>query len=208
MLNKLKYCRLLLFILLCSFLLSSCATPTPHTRTNICSIFRQYPKWLWATEKTFKRWGVPVHVQMAIMYQESRFVARNKPPRTKLLGFIPWFRPSTAYGYSQALDSTWKVYKRSAGRHFVSRSSFSDASDFIGWFADQTRRRTGMSKWNTYGLYLAYHEGIGGYIKHTYRRKPWLIKVARKVKMRGDIYWTQLHHCYKSLKKEPWWRFW
>lgn len=189
-------------------LLQSCAAPTPHRTRNICSIFRQYPTWLWAAEKTFKRWGLPVHVQMAIIYQESHFVAKNKPPRTKLLGFIPWFRPTSAYGYSQALDSTWKVYKRATGRHLVSRSDFGDTLDFIGWYAHEIRRRTGMSMWNTYGIYLAYHEGIGGYIKGTYRHKPWLIRVAKKVKMRGDIYWTQLHHCYQSLKKKPWWRFW
>ena len=53
-------------------------------------------------------WGSPIPVMMAIMHQESRFQADAKPPRKKLLGFIPGSRLSSAYGYSQAKTAPGK----------------------------------------------------------------------------------------------------
>ena len=41
---------------------------------------------------------------MAIIKQESSFIADAKPDRRKLLGFIPWKRKSSARGYAQAID--------------------------------------------------------------------------------------------------------
>jgi hypothetical protein len=189
-------------------LLSACATPRPNNVNNICGIFKQYPKWYWATKEVEKRWHVPVSVQMAIIYQESRFQATAQPARTKLLGFIPWTRPSTAYGYTQALDSTWARYKKSVGGFFSSRDEFSDAVDFIGWYAYKAHRRAGIPRNNAYKLYLAYHEGVGGYERRTYLKKPWLMQVAKKVKKRADLYHVQLTRCQSQLKRKPWYHFW
>ena len=189
--------------------LSACTTARPNNISNICSMFEQYPDWYWAIRQSSKKWGMPPHVIMAIIHQESHFNATIKPPRRYLLGFIPWFRPSTAYGYSQALDGTWAIYKKATGKSFISRDNFADAVDFIAWFGRQARARAGISLWNTYGQYLAYHEGVGGYLKGTYRKKLWLMRVAKQVKLQGDIYWKQLRRLSTvSLKTKPWWRFW
>ncbi len=144
-----------------------------------------------------RRWHVPVAVQMAIIHQESKFNATAKPPRTKLLWFIPWSRPSTAYGYSQALNSTWELYRKSDGSFWASRENFSDGVDFIGWYANQAHRRAHIPRDNAYDLYLAYHEGVGGYQRKTYLQKKWLIQVAHKVSARAQIYKAQLARCYK-----------
>ena len=195
-------------LLLIVGLLYGCATPRPDNVDNICEIFKQYPKWYWATQDVATRWKVPISVQMAIMHQESRFSAVAKPPRTKLLWIIPWKRPSTAYGYTQALDMTWKHYKRDSGKYFVSRDDFSDAADFVGWYGYQAYKKAGIKRSDAYALYLAYHEGIGGYQRGSYRSKAWLIKVARKVAKKASLYQSQLNRCKTDLNRKPWWRFW
>ena len=145
---------------------------------------------------------------MAIMHQESRFDATAKPARKKLFGFIPWFRPSDAYGYSQALGSTWTGYERSAGRYSADRDDFGDAIDFIGWYNDQSRRRNGIALNDTYNLYLAYHEGHGGYSRASYRKKSWLPDVARKVQRQANTYQGQLQGCEEELKDKGWFSDW
>ena len=63
---------------------------------------------------------------MSFVYQESSYKANAKPERDKVLGFIPWFRPSSASGYSQALTKTWEDYKDETGNARASRKNFSD----------------------------------------------------------------------------------
>ncbi|AOW52045.1 TPA: hypothetical protein JBE46_15175 [Legionella pneumophila subsp. pneumophila] len=194
------------FTLLCfSIFLTGCVSKPPADINNICNIFKQYPKWYVDSKDVERRWKVPVPVQMAIIHQESKFNARARPPRTKLLWIIPWTRPSTAYGYTQALRSTWDNYKRSNGWFWSSRDDFGDGVDFIGWYANQANIKAGIPRTDPYSLYLAYHEGIGGYQRKTYLKKPWLISVARKVKAKSQLYAMQLNSCQGSLKSRSWW---
>ena len=176
-------------------MLVGCATRPPRDVNNLCNIFREHRSWRSDAFDVERRWRVPVPVQMAIMHQESKFNAIATPPRTKLLWVIPWRRPSTAYGYSQALRSTWSLYKRSSGGMWASRDNFADAVDFMGWYANQAYLKAGISRHNAYQLYLAYHEGIGGYQRQTYLHKPWLMNVAKKVDVRARIYQAQLRRC-------------
>ena len=183
-------------------IVGGCATTPPNNVNDICSVFRQKKGWYDAAADSRDKWGSPIAVMMAMMHQESTFRAKAKPPRKKIFGLIPGPRPSNAYGYSQALDSTWKNYKRSAGRYGADRDDFNDAIDFIGWYNDQSSRRSKISKSDAYNLYLAYHEGQGGFNRKTYRSKKWLIKVARKVQGQSKKYQSQLNGCEKSLKKK------
>ncbi|HCA89607.1 MAG: hypothetical protein CMF38_00665 [Legionellaceae bacterium] len=180
--------------------LSGCVTKPPHQVDDACLIFKQYPRWYKEVQKVERRWHVPISVQMAIIHQESKFNGRAKPPRQKIFWIIPGRRPSTAYGYTQALSTTWAVYKRSTGYLFSSRIDFSDAVDFIGWYAHEAHRRAGIMPSDAYSLYLAYHEGIGGFQQKTYLTKPWLLAVAKKVKVRAAIYAGQLEHCTYGYK--------
>lgn len=181
-----------------SLCLSGCMTPPPPADVNnICRVFNQYPRWYLDAKDVERRWRVPLAVQMAIIHQESKFDAQAQPERTKLLWFIPWARPSTAYGYSQALKSTWALYKQSDGGLFASRDSFADAVDFIGWYANQAHIRANISRSDAFALYLAYHEGVTGYQRKTYLRKPWLVPVAHKVERRARIYQVQLANCHR-----------
>ncbi len=195
-------------LLLLAGLLAGCATSPPENPDNICDIFRDKDDWYGDAVEARDNWGSPIPVMMAIMHQESRFEAKAKPPRSKILGFIPGPRPSDAYGYSQAKKSTWKEYKRSAGNYGADRDDFADAIDFIGWYNHQSSRRSGIGKGDTYRLYLAYHEGHGGYNRGSYRSKQWLQKVARKVERRAGSYRGQLAACEEKLKKRGWFFGW
>jgi len=189
-------------------LLAGCTTSPPANTSNICAIFEEKRGWYHDAADARDQWGSPISVMMAIMHQESRFVAKARPPRKKIFGFIPGLRPSDAYGYSQAKKSTWKEYKRSAGRYGADRDDFADAIDFIGWYNHQSNRRNGISKQDTYRLYLAYHEGHGGYSRGSFQAKTWLRDVARKVERRAVSYRQQLPGCEGSLKKRGWFFGW
>lgn len=189
-------------------LVSSCTSSPPKRTDNLCQIFDEKGKWYKAARASRDRWGVPISVMMAIVYQESRFHAKAKPPRGKILWIIPGPRPSNSMGYSQATKSTWKWYKREAGSWGADRDDFADAIDFVGWYNNVSHKRNGIAKNDAYRLYLAYHEGHGGYRRGTYRKKPWLQRVARKVSDRAQIYRGQLLGCEKRLSRRDWWPFW
>lgn len=186
-------------------LLAGCATAPPSKPENICHIFEEKRGWHHAALKAEKKWSVPVHVPMAMMYQESSFRHDARPPRKYILGFIPNGRISSAYGYSQALDGTWKEYLKSTGNKGAKRSNFADSIDFMGWYIDKTHRMNRVSKWDANAQYLNYHEGQGGYKRGTHRAKPWLIQVAKRVDRRSKRYQAQYSACKSSLPKGRWW---
>jgi len=167
----------------------------PRDLENACSIVRERPKYYSAMKVTERRWGVPVHVQMAIIHQESKFIGDAKTPHNYLLGVIPVGRQSSAFGYSQALDGTWEEYQQDQGRRSARRDRISDATDFMGWYMDQSEKGLGLSKWDARNNYLAYHDGRSGFARGTHNEKPWLIAVADRVAVRSTMYQTQLQSC-------------
>lgn len=184
------------------FCLSSCTTTPPKNISNICEIFFEKRDWFDAADDMTEKWGVPMHVPMAMMYQESSFRADALPPKDYVFfGLIPWGRVSSAYGYSQAKTPTWADYTRETGNGWASREDFDDAMDFMGWFISKTNKINRVSKWDAELQYLNYHEGWGGYKRKSYRKKRWLQKVAKTVKARSLRYATQLKGCRKELEK-------
>jgi hypothetical protein len=179
--------------------LAGCATAPPSRVDDACAIFAEKPDWYEATRDTEKRWGTPVQVQLAIIRAESSFKHDAKPPRDSFIGIPMWWRVSSAYGYAQAKDETWDGYRKATGNGWASRSDFEDASDFIGWYTDQNQKKLGISKWDTYNQYLAYHEGQGGYSRKTYAGKDWLLRVARKVDGWAKAYGGQIRTCRGRL---------
>jgi len=195
-----------LLLLACLFSLAACASGPPKNVDNACAIFKEKDDWYEYDKDSFEKWGVPVHVQMAMMWQESRFRAEAKTPRDWILGFIPYGRVSTAYGYAQVKDGTWDWYIERTGNWGADRDDFEDATDFIGWYGTYSHKTLGISKWDAYNQYLAYHEGHGGWKRKTYNKKPWLIKVSKKVKRKAAIYDAQLRRCRDDLDDGSW--FW
>lgn len=193
-------------VLLVVALGSGCATSPPSNPDNLCDIFGEKDDWYEEAKSAEKRWKSPIPTLMAMMHQESRFVAKAKPPRTKILWVIPGPRKSSAYGYSQAKDETWEWYQHNSGNSWSSRDDFGDAIDFIGWYNYQSGRLSKVKPNDTYHLYLAYHEGHGGFNRRTYNSKQWLKNVARKVSSRAATYQAQLNGCREDLESGGW--FW
>ena len=178
--------------------LASCGggnSQAPRDLDDACSILRQRPTYYKAMKATERTWGVPVHVQMATIYQESKFIGNARTPHRYALGVIPMGRQSSAYGYSQALDGTWEEYQREQRRFGAKRDRITDATDFMGWYMDQTASRLGVSKYDAEAQYLAYHEGRTGYANQSYLNKPWLVDVAAAIGRRSQNYAGQLASC-------------
>jgi len=196
--NKSRFLfSIILFILLIYIWISisSCVHKTPSTPDDICTIFDDKWRWHKHAKKSQNKWGTPIHVQMAILKQESGFRYDAKPGRKKLLGLIPWKRKSSAYGYAQALNATWKEYIKATGNSGADRDKFKDAIDFVGWYTSKSHRKAKISKWDAYSQYLAYHEGQAGYLKKSYNKKKWLLKVAQKVDSQSKKYAQQIKSC-------------
>ena len=162
---------------------------------NACSILDQRPTYERAFERTERKWGVPMHVQMATIYQESRFDADARTPYRWALGVIPMGRQSSAFGYSQALDGTWDDYRAQTGNRFAKRDDIRDATDFMGWYMNISRDRNGIPLTDARNQYLAYHDGHAGYARGSYRSKQWLLNVAGSVASRASTYERQLATC-------------
>lgn len=178
--------------------LSACANG-PNDIDDVCAVFEQNDGWLdnWreAAQRTEQKYGVPVPVLMATLRKESGFKSNAKPPRRKLLGFIPWKRVSSAYGYSQALDGTWAQYRREAGTFWSSRSDFADAIDFVGWYHAKTAASFTIPPYDTYNLYLAYYYGWTGYKRGEWRKDAGLQRYALATDTMAQRYAAQLRGC-------------
>jgi hypothetical protein len=196
--------KITLLLAISVFSLQGCSTEPPPNSHDICAVFQEYPNWYWNAIDSYNRWGIPVSVQMAIIQQESDFRGDAQPPRTTLLG-IPWSRPTTAYGYAQAVDGTWAEYKRETKNYGASRDDFADATDFIGWYSNISSKDLKISKRNAYRLYLAYHEGLGNYAEGSYRHQQWLLDVADHVQDTANRYRKQLNYCHNKIPKPSSW---
>ncbi len=194
-----------LAVILATITLGGCATSPPNNQSNLCEIFREKPDWYGDAKEMQEDWGTPIQVAMAFVKQESAFRHDARPPKDYVLGFIPWGRVSSAYGYAQAQDPAWEDFQ-AATDHGGSRSDFADSLAFIGWYTSETQKQLGVSKWDPYNQYLAYHEGRGGFKRKSYQSKPSLIRVARKVEQQAKDYGWQLKQCRQELEdNQSWW---
>ena len=182
--------------LLIIFFLSSCSS-VPANTTNSCLIFDERYFWYKHAKKSEQKWGTPIYLQLAIIKMESGFDWLAKPPRQKLFKVVPYKRPSSSFGYSQAVKGTWKQYKDETGNKFAIRTRFKDSADFIGWYTNKTEKILKVSKKDAFKQYIAYHEGWGNY--KNYKKNKKVINLAKKVEKQSNIYKQQLSECKNSL---------
>ena len=186
------------FLTLSVIFIVSCSS-IPQNTSNSCSIFNERYLWYKHAKKTEQKWGTPIYIQLAIIKMESDFDWLAKPPRQKLFKIIPYKRPSSSFGYSQAVKGTWEQYKNETGNKLATRTRFKDSVDFIGWYTDKTESLLKISKKDAFRQYLAYHEGWGGY--KNYKNNQKVIVLAKKVEKQSNKYKAQLQDCQKRLNK-------
>jgi len=186
------------FLSLSIIFIAGCSS-IPQNTSNSCLIFNERYLWYKHAKKTEQKWGTPIYIQLAIIKMESDFDWLAKPPRQKLFKIIPFKRPSSSFGYSQAVKGTWEQYKNETGNKLATRTRFKDSVDFIGWYTDKTESLLKISKKDAFRQYLAYHEGWGGY--KNYKNNQKVIILAQKVKKQSNKYKAQLQKCQKRLNK-------
>ncbi|OUD09538.1 lytic transglycosylase [Marivivens niveibacter] len=167
----------------------------PRNLDNACAILTERSNYVGAFRAAERKWGVEPHVLMAMIYQESKFISNARTPHQYALGVIPIGRQSSAFGYSQALDGTWREYQRAEGGVGARRDDIRDAADFMGWYMTQTANEVGIPLNDVRNQYLAYHEGRTGFIRGTYRSKSWLVRIAGEITDRAVMYESQLRNC-------------
>lgn len=179
-------------------LLSACLGAPKPTKAEIadaCLLLKENKSWYRAMRSSAKDWGVPMGFQLAVINQESSFDHKARPERQGGFLFFPGKRPSSAYGYAQALDTTWDAYKRESGNGGADRHDFDDSVDFVGWYFAKTGQMTGIGQYDFRGHYLAYHEGQTGYLRGTWRKKKWLVDTANRVSTTANRYENQIANC-------------
>ena len=187
------------FFILVFFLITGCSS-IPTNTANSCSIFNERYLWYKHTKKVEQKWGTPIYVQLAIIKMESDFDWLAKPPRQKIFKIIPYKRPSSSFGYSQAVKGTWEQYKKETGNKLATRIRFKDSVDFIGWYTNKTESILKISKKDAFKQYLSYHEWSGNF--KNYKQNEKVIKLAKKVEKQSNIYRKQLFKCKNSLNKK------
>jgi len=190
-----KILKINLFIIF-SFIITGCSS-IPKNTSDGCSIFNERYLWYKHAKKTEQKWGTPIYLQLAIIKMESNFDWLAKPPRQKLFKIVPYKRSSSSFGFSQAIEGTWKQYKTETGNKFAVRTRFKDSVDFIGWYTTKTQKILKISKKNAFKQYIAYHEGWGNY--KNYKNNKKVINLAMRVEKQANIYKNQLSDCKNSL---------
>ena len=188
-----------LVVIIFFFLISACSS-IPKNTSDGCSIFSERYLWYKHAKKAEKKWGTPIYIQLAFIKMESDFDWLARPKRLKIFKVIPYRRPSSSLGYSQAVEGTWKQYKEETNNKLATRTRFKDSVDFIGWYTNKTEKLLKISKKDVFRQYIAYHEGWGNYKK--YKEKPKIILLAKKVQQQSDKYKGQLNKCSKSLNRK------
>ena len=183
------------------FFVVSCSS-VPKYSENACKIFDEKYLWYKHSKKSSEKWGVPIEIILAVIHKESGFVRFARPKRTKLFKIIPYRRPSSSFGFSQAVDKTWELYKTENEKPTALRISFKSSVDFVGWYFWKTNKINKISLNNVYSLYLNYYLGWGNYAKKTYKTDRKAIIFAKSVEKQSKIYKNQLRECQKSLDKK------
>jgi len=189
--------KIINIILALIYLFFSACSSVPKNTSSSCSIFDEKYLWYKHAKKVEDKWGTPIYIQLAIIKMESNFDWLAKPNRQKIFKVIPFTRPSSSFGYSQAVKGTWKQYRNETGNKLASRTSFKDSVDFIGWYTNKTESILKIPKQDAFRQYLAYHEGWGAY--KNYKNNQKVIILAKKVKNHSDKYKSQLKKCQKRL---------
>ena len=192
--NNLIYLIIFLF-------LSSCSS-VPKYPQNACKIFSENYLWYKSAKKSSDIYGAPIHIILAFVKKESGFNRWAKPKRTKLFKIVPYKRPSSSFGYSQAVKKTWELYKTETNNPLALRTRFRDSVLFIGWYMNKTKKINKIPLNDSYRQYLNYYLGWGNYSKKMYKTDKKAIIFAKSVQKQSNVYKGQLAECQKSLNNK------
>ena len=190
------------FIFIFIFIFITSCTSVPKYPQNACKIFGENYLWYKSVKTSSKKYNVPIHIILAFVKKESGFNRWAKPKRTKIFKIIPYKRPSSSFGYSQAVKKTWELYKNETKNPLALRTRFKDSVMFIGWYMNKTKKINKIPLNDSYRQYLNYYLGWGSYAKKVYKTDKKSIIFAKSVEKQSKIYKNQLKECQKSLDRK------
>ena len=190
------------FLFFFIFLLVASCSSVPKNPQNACKIFGENYLWYKSIQKSSKKYGAPAHIILAFVDKESGFNRWAKPKRTKLFKVVPYKRPSSSFGYSQAVKKTWELYKTETNNPLALRARFKDSVMFIGWYISKTNKINKIPRSDAYRQYLNYYLGWGNYAKKIYKTDKKAVIFAKSVEKQSKIYKNQLRECQKSLDRK------
>ena len=190
----------LIYFIIFSFVVS--CSSIPKYPENACKIFSENYLWYKSAKKSSQTYGAPIHIILAFVNKESGFNRWAKPKRAKLFKVIPYKRPSSSFGYSQAVKKTWELYKAETDNPLALRTRFKDSVLFIGWYMSKTNKINKIPLSESYRQYLNYYLGWGNYAKKAYKTDKKAIIFAKSVEKQSKIYKSQLIECQKSLNNK------
>ena len=192
--NNLIYIFIFLFFASCSSI--------PKHPANACKIFSEKYLWYKHIKQSSETYGAPVHIILAFVNKESGFNRWAKPKRTKLFKVIPYKRPSSSFGYSQAVNKTWELYKTETNSPLALRTRFKDSVMFIGWYMQKTNKINKIPLSDPYRQYLNYYLGWGSYKNEAYKTDKKAVIFAKSVEKKSKVYKNQLRECKENLDRK------
>jgi len=183
------------------FFIVSCSS-VPKYPNNACKIFGEKYLWYKSVKKSSETYGAPIYIILAFINQESGFNRWAKPKRNKLFKIVPYKRPSSSFGYSQAINKTWELYKIETDSPLAIRTRFKDSVMFIGWYMSKSNKINKIPLKDAYRQYLNYYLGWGNYAKQAYKTDKKAIIFAKSVQKQSAIYKNQLKECQKNLNNK------
>ena len=158
--------------------------------------------WYKYVKNSSEKYGAPVHIILAFVNKESGFNRYARPDRTKLFKIIPYKRPSSSLGYSQAVKGTWEQYKKETNSFLALRTRFKDSVMFIGWYINKTHKVNNIPFNDAYRQYLNYYLGQNAYANKAYKTDKKAIIFAKSVQKQSNVYKNQLKECQKILDRK------
>ena len=189
----------LIYFIVFSFIVS--CSSVPKYPSNACKIFGERYLWYKHAKRSSETYGAPIHIILAFVNKESGFNRWAKPKRKKLFKIVPYKRPSSSFGYSQAVKKTWELYKTETDNPLALRTRFKDSVMFIGWYINKTNKINKIPHDDSYRQYLNYYLGWGSYKNELYKKDKKAILYAKSVEKQSNIYRSQLRECQKSLDR-------
>ena len=184
-----KHFKKIIYSLIVAFItltITSCSEGAQvDSKMGACEILTQNPSWSKSLKAAQDKYNLPPAYAMALIYQESTFKAEAKS------------KGSTAYGYAQAIDGTWKHFQKDVKPN-AKRNNFDDSVQFVGWYTTQLAKSTKLKMTDSYNLYMAYMLGATGFKRYkagTFKNKDKIVedkKLAQKVKDFTAHYKAQL----------------
>ncbi|HAH70293.1 MAG TPA: hypothetical protein DCL74_00625 [Succinivibrionaceae bacterium] len=174
-----------------AFFFTGCSSQPPANSNNLCSVFQDKDGWYVAAHKVHAKYGIPIDTAMAILAQNSKLSTQDN-------GLFDGLTSAVGLGNEGFLvvsDEIWQQYKDEAGTFLSDRGSFADALDFMGWYMNKAKERSGVALCDAYNQYIVYREGFEAFNARTYTAKDWLLKEASEVRTRASEYRQQLLRC-------------